>query len=122
MVLFSDSNERNSSAKAEQEIPYRIIIFTAPERCQPCKVLEKQINNMRPSLLKAGWKIGQGNKNHIQILNADDNQQMVRLYNIEFIPQICLIDERGGVKGKVIDKLEEPVTIRSITGFYNRTK
>lgn len=66
----------------DKERRTRVLLFTA-DWCVFCK---KNLKELRPELEKSGWKIGEENYNHLQLIDYDTHPDLVEKYKIKVLP------------------------------------
>ena len=81
----------------------KILLFTAPSWCQPCKALEPTIDR----LISSGM--------NIQKIDIDKDNQYSAKYGIRSVPTLLLVDEKGNALGRLTGNRSE----QEIKGFYN---
>ena len=72
------------------ERPGRVLFFHA-SWCKPCVEALEGPQEFPDWLRKAGWKIGVGPENHIQLVDIDRRDDLKTIYNIESIPSMVVI-------------------------------
>ena len=86
-------NEAKSDKKPKP-LKRRVIVVKATW-CGACQAL----NNEWPKLRKVRWRIGTGDTDHFQLVDADQDPGVVGRYGVTQLPTLLLIED-----GKVIDR------------------
>ena len=81
----------------------KILLFTAPSWCQPCKALEPTIDR----LIAKGM--------NVQKIDVDNDTKYSAKYGIRSVPTLLLVDEKGNALGRLTGNRSE----QEIKGFYN---
>lgn len=68
----------------------RVLFFHA-SWCKPCVDAMEGPQQFPEWLRKAGWKIGVGPENHIQLVDIDHRDDLKTIYKIESIPSMVVI-------------------------------
>ena len=93
-----------SAAPEPAEVYPRTIVITEWESCVWCRNLdEKVFSKLRNDAhKKAGWRVGKGRKNHVQIIDLDDpdSEQEIKDLNLSYdgLPTMFFIESNGNKK------------------------
>lgn len=86
------------SPQAERELRRRVLFFSAGW-CGPCRSVKGDLKHpdRTPAapcvvLQRAGWRVGPGGRDHIQIIDVDHSPDLARHYGVEVLPTFVLID------------------------------
>jgi len=69
----------------------RVLIFTA-KYCPHCHKIADGDDGFRKWLVDAGWSVGDGPENHIQIVDVEQRADLQERYKIESIPCMIRLD------------------------------
>lgn len=82
---------KSGQAQSKPELPNRMLMFTATW-CTSCQIWKR---DEVPVLKKKNWIIGHSDTCHVQYIDYDINQDMVRKYRVTSWPTLMMVDPDG---------------------------
>ena len=96
-VSREPAREIQSQPQVPRALNDRILFFTA-DWCGPCQAVKRDVF---PSLKVAGWSIGAGPSNHIQVIDADADQELMAKWKIGSLPTFIRVSGGNEVRRSV---------------------
>lgn len=90
-----------ASAPVSQGLPERAprIVFFHAKWCLPCQAALRGPDSFPEWLRKAGWRVDESNRAHLQLVDVDANPEVASLHRVKLLPAMVLIvrDENDNV-------------------------
>jgi thiol-disulfide isomerase/thioredoxin len=78
--------------KVSQGPPAAHVLFFSASWCAPCQKIKREVF---PWLAASGWKIGEADDCHVQIIDADKSPDVVQRFGIDSLPAFVAVDRAG---------------------------
>lgn len=102
---------KHGPVRAARPLPRRLVVYTA-RWCGPCRTFEHEV---LPKLVAAGWRVGDGPRNHITLIACDGCLPP----GIEALPTFVLI-EHGRETDRRVGLLDEWDVGEFVKGYSER--
>lgn len=87
-ALKRSSDESVSEVKSLKPVKRKVLVFKATW-CGACQSL----NYEWPKLKEVGWRIGEKETDHIQLVDADTRPDLMSRYGVTSLPTLVLVDD-----------------------------